>query len=97
VRDANRLFTSYTEGWRTDRGMIFIVFGAPHTLYRNATSETWIYGQPGNPVSLSFTFNMVYNPFTPNDFTLSRSPIYESNWHQAVSIWRQGRAYNDYN
>jgi len=29
IRDANRLFTSYTEGWRTDRGMIYVIFGAP--------------------------------------------------------------------
>lgn len=97
VKDANHLFTSYTEGWRTDRGMIYIVFGPPHTVYRSSGSETWIYGQAGNPVSLNFNFNLVFNPFTSNDYTLSRTPIYESNWHQAVSIWRQGRVYNDYN
>jgi len=97
VQEANRLFTSFTEGWRTDRGMIFVIFGAPHIVYRNSVNESWVYGQAGNPISLNFSFNKVNNPFTDNDYTLSRAPVYEANWHQAVDVWRQGRVYNDYN
>ena len=97
VQEANRLFSSFTEGWRTDRGMIFIVFGAPHIVYRSSVNESWVYGQSGNPISLNFSFNKVNNPFTDNDYTLSRAPVYEANWHQAVDVWRQGRVYNDYN
>jgi len=97
VQEANRLFSSFTEGWRTDRGMIYVVFGAPHIVYRNSVNESWVYGQSGNPISLNFSFNKVNNPFTDNDYTLSRAPIYESNWHQAVDVWRQGRVYNDFN
>ncbi|MCS7177642.1 MAG: GWxTD domain-containing protein, partial [Candidatus Kapabacteria bacterium] len=29
IAQANRLFRSYTEGWLTDRGMIYVIFGAP--------------------------------------------------------------------
>ena len=97
VQEANRLFTSFTEGWRTDRGMIYIIFGAPHIVYRSSVNESWVYGQAGNPISLNFSFNKVNNPFTDNDYTLSRAPVYEGNWHQAVDVWRQGRVYNDYN
>lgn len=96
IQEANRLFTSYTEGWRTDRGMMYIVFGPPNFLYKNSVSENWIYGQPNNVMSLNFFFTKVNNPFTDNDFTLSRAPIYESNWYHAVDYWRQGRVYNDY-
>jgi hypothetical protein len=39
----------------------------------------------------------VVNPFTDNDFTLSRAPVYESHWYRAVDIWRSGRAYNSVN
>jgi GWxTD domain-containing protein len=96
VREANRYFTSYTEGWRTDRGMIYVIFGMPTTIYRSSESESWTYGTPNSSLSLNFFFIKVMNPFTENDFTLSRSPSYESNWYRAVEIWRQGRAYNSF-
>lgn len=97
VQDANRYFTSFTEGWKTDRGMLYIIFGAPSTLYLSGESETWIYGTPNSTLALSFFFTKVINPFTANDFVLSRTPIYESNWYRAVETWRQGRAFNSFN
>lgn len=97
VQDANKFFTSYMEGWKTDRGMIMVIFGAPSTLYLSETSETWIYGTPNSSLSLSFFFTKVNNPFTPNDMSLSRAPVYESNWYRAVETWRQGRAFNSFN
>ena len=97
VQEANKFFTSYTEGWKTDRGMIYTIFGAPSTLYLSEQSETWIYGTPNSALALNFFFTKVNNPFTPNDFSLSRAPIYESNWYRAVETWRQGRAFNSFN
>jgi GWxTD domain-containing protein len=35
VEIANYLFTSFKEGWKTDRGMIFIIFGAPDEVQVN--------------------------------------------------------------
>ncbi|MEN3026757.1 MAG: GWxTD domain-containing protein [Chlorobiota bacterium] len=29
IAQANRLFRSYTEGWLTDRGMVYVIFGPP--------------------------------------------------------------------
>lgn len=97
VREANKYFSSFTEGWRSDRGMIYIIFGSPGTVYKSAESESWIYGTPNSPLALNFFFVKVNNPFTENDYLLSRSPTYESNWYRAVEIWRQGRAYNNFN
>ena len=94
VQEANSLFTSFIEGWKTDRGMIYIVFGSPNTVYRNSSTETWIYGTPNSTLALNFMFTRVNNPFSDNDLVLSRSPIYESNWYRAVESLRQGRAYN---
>ncbi|MFM2207243.1 MAG: hypothetical protein RL213_1218 [Bacteroidota bacterium] len=94
VGNANRWFSSFTEGWRTDRGMIYVIFGPPNTVYRYSDSETWIYGTENSPASLNLLFVRVENPYTPNDFVLSRSPIYEAHWYRAVDLWRQGRAYN---
>ena len=93
VQDANRYFTSYAEGWQTDRGIIYVVFGAPNVIYKTSNSESWIYGESGSITSLNFTFVRVENPFTDNDYLLNRSPIYENVWFHAVEAWRQGRIY----
>jgi GWxTD domain-containing protein len=95
VQLANTLFGSYTEGWRTDRGMLYVIMGAPTTIYRTSTSETWIYGTVNSPTSLNFMFIKVDNPFTDNDYSLTRSPFYETSWYRAVDVLRQGRAYNN--
>lgn len=93
VRDANLFFSSYIEGWKTDRGMIYLIYGAPNVIYRTAYAETWTYGEENNINSLSYQFSKVDNPFTDNDYTLERSAVYKQNWGIAVDIWRQGRTY----
>lgn len=89
VMNANRLFTSYTEGWQTDRGMIYIVFGPPNIAYRSDENESWIYGEENNFFSITFTFEKIKNKFSSNDYSLQRAPVYKDNWFRAVDIWRQ--------
>jgi len=93
VEDANRFFSSHTEGWKTDRGMIYIVFGEPNKVYRDAVKETWIYGEENNPMSLNFDFVKVINPFTDNDYRLIRQDIYKPAYTRSVGAWRDGRVY----
>ena len=95
VQDANRYFTSHNEGWKTDRGLVYLVYGPPNTLYKNSHSEIWIYGEEGHVSSLNLNFMKMQNPFTDNDYKLDRSPIYKNSWYQAVDSWRQGRVYTD--
>lgn len=89
VVDANRYFTSYLEGWKTDRGLIYIVFGEPYYVYRGKDSEEWIYGEPENRNSLRFTFVKVINPFTDNDYMLLRTPTLREAWFVTVQSWRR--------
>ena len=95
VQESNKLFTSFQEGWKTDRGMIYIVFGAPNKVSKRKNGEVWTYGDPNNPTSVSFSFIKVINPFSDNDFYLERSELYKERWYQAVDMWRQGRIYLD--
>lgn len=95
VQQANKLFTSHQEGWQTDRGMIYIVFGPPATVYVYQNSEEWGYGTYGYSGTLNFTFEKIYNPFSDNDYVLRRSPFYEQPFYRAVSRWREGVAEND--
>jgi GWxTD domain-containing protein len=95
VQFANRMFTSYLEGWKSDRGMIYIIFGPPSSIYRSDESEVWNYNQLFNYNSFSFTFDRLSNPFTDNDYRLRRSAYYEIPWYRAVDSWRDGRVVND--
>jgi GWxTD domain-containing protein len=96
VVGANKLFTSFKEGWKTDRGMILIIYGAPNLVYKTSNSESWIYGDGSSLLSMTFNFIKVINPFTDNDFELTRSPIYQNTWYSSVDSWRHGRAFNEY-
>ena len=91
VKYANTFFSSYLEGWKTDRGMCYMIYGEPDIVYKSTSSETWIYGEEGVYSSLSLVFTKVTNPFTNNDFRLNRSTSLKSSWYRSVEFWRQGR------
>jgi GWxTD domain-containing protein len=93
VENANNYFTSYLEGWKTDRGIVYIIYGTPNVVYKNKDYENWIYGEENNMMSISFVFYKVANPISDNDFSLSRSPIFKNSWFRAVDSWRSGRIY----
>ncbi|PCH88730.1 MAG: hypothetical protein COB88_03410 [Flavobacteriales bacterium] len=93
VEEANKYFSSYLEGWKSDRGMIFVVYGPPDVVYKSSNSESWTYGEEGNITSVNFTFFKVDNPFSDNDYRLSRSATYKNSWFHAVDAWRQGIVY----
>jgi GWxTD domain-containing protein len=89
VEAANRLFLSYCEGWKTDRGIIYIIFGPPNHVYRSDQEEFWTYGETSNFRSLQFVFYKVNNPFTENDYILQRQSNYKPYWYNAVEQWRR--------
>jgi GWxTD domain-containing protein len=91
VENANRFFTGQTEGWKSDRGLVHIIFGTPNTIRRSERSETWIYGEETNLMSLVFTFNRRDGPFSGNDMVLRRDPQFKSAWYRNVESWRNGR------
>lgn len=94
VKLANQYFTSYTEGWKTDRGLIYIVFGLPVTIYKADNIERWIYGTSQSNKTLVFNFIRQSTPFTLNDYVLSRDEMYKISWTQAVDTWRNGKVYS---
>jgi len=94
VAFANRFFTSYTEGWKTDRGMLYVVLGLPSTIYKTHDVERWIYGNSQSNSTLTFNFEKRKNPLTDNDYILNRSESFKITWIQAVDAWRNGRIYS---
>ncbi len=93
VKEANKYYTSYTQGWKTDRGMIFIVLGMPTNIYKSSKTEIWAYGPENSPNSTRFVFNKTANPFSDNDYILERSQFFKEPYYTAVDYWRQGRVY----
>jgi GWxTD domain-containing protein len=91
VENANRHFTSTVEGWRTDRGLVHIIFGTPNMIRKSPTGETWTYGEENNLMSLTFTFTRKESPFSDNDLVLQRDPMFKSAWYRNVESWRNGR------
>ena len=89
VQEANQFFYSYKEGWKTDRGMIYIVYGPPTYLQTEQAEEIWYYGDPGNLTTLKFKFIKQNNSISHNDYKLDRSPLYKNSWTLAVSQWRK--------
>ena len=95
VENANRHFSSLTEGWRSDRGLVHIIFGSPTTIYKNGSSESWIYGEENNLMSLTFTFVKRKSSLTDNDLVLQRDPSMKGAWYRNVESWRNGRVYQN--
>lgn len=88
VAAANLYFSSYHEGWKTDRGLIYLIYGPPSIVYRNPNSETWIYGENRDILSMTLNFNRVNNAFTDNDYELNRSQEYKETWYAALAGWK---------
>lgn len=95
VKEANKIYSSYTQGWKTDRGMMFIIFGQPTNIYKSKVDEVWVYGDEANPNALRFNYNKTQNPFSDNDFILERSQFFKDNWYTGVEYWRQGLIYSE--
>lgn len=92
---ANTYFSSILEGWDTDRGMIYIIFGPPRTVLKAEGEERWIYGDTNLP-SLDFTFVANSKVAGLSEYVLVRQEVYKASWYQAVDSWRNGRAYSIY-
>jgi len=91
VRLANLYFTNYKRGWKTDMGMIYIVFGKPRQVYRSEDGELWIYEKNEDFPKLRFSFAKVPNIFTNDHYVLIREKSYQNYWFKAVDKWRKGR------
>ena len=87
VEMANRYFTEYKEGWKTDRGMIYIIYGKPDEVNRTADSEVWFYKNQ----KTRFVFYKSGSVFCPENYKLQRDKQYTQEWFSLVDLWRKSR------
>ncbi len=91
VEEANLYYSAYKEGWKTDRGMIYIIFGPPGTIDRGNRQVIWSYAS-----GYAFLFELVMSmhPDEPFDnWALVRDASYEKAWTIEVDRWRRGQSY----
>jgi GWxTD domain-containing protein len=89
VEVANQYFTSYKEGWKSDRGMIFIVFGMPEKVLRFNDREVWTYDNDVYKVTFNFTKSS--SIFDPENYVLIRDKKYRDTWYEVIDLWRNAR------
>jgi GWxTD domain-containing protein len=90
VEEANRLFTTYKEGWKTDKGMIFVIMGHPDKVSRSKDKEVWTYSKKGQFSDVSFTFIRRPNQFIEDHYELTRYAEFQPIWYPVVENWRLG-------
>lgn len=93
VEESNKLFSNYKEGWKTDLGMMYILFGPP--WYEKSTLDqlSWGYSFNYEDPSKNFYFyspkiKSEYYPF--KNYILQRSSEYYSVYYQQIDLWLSG-------
>jgi GWxTD domain-containing protein len=91
VQEANLQFSSSKEGWKTDRGMVYIVLGPPGEIQHEYQREVWSYEAGYHFIfQLARTFR-ADDPF--ENYILYRDPAYERIWEKGVDQWRRGQVF----
>lgn len=91
IEFSNILFTDFKEGWKTDRGMVYIVMGPPQEVNFFEDREVWSYAGIDDTSKIRFTFTRVKTILSPHFYTLNRSRAYQPIWFKNISQWRSGR------
>ncbi|HEX9658024.1 MAG TPA: GWxTD domain-containing protein [Bacteroidota bacterium] len=96
VEEANKYFTTQKEGWKTDRGMLYIVLGPPVSSGVRLQKEIWFYSSTDPDPINTYYFTKVRpndNESTIENPTLDRQSYYDRGWQRAVERWRNGSVF----
>ncbi len=95
VEEANLRFSAFKPGWKTDRGMVYVVLGAPLHVETWPDREEWHYSFDDGDATRTYVFQRVRmadadTPFV--HYVLDRSNVYQRLWQRAIEKWRAGEA-----
>ena len=91
---ANLYYTTDREGWKTDRGMVYLLMGPPEMVKKTETKEEWNYQSRDSRGNYRFVFTLESYPVKVYDFVLKRSEDHRNVWNTAVQTWRNGRIFS---
>lgn len=87
VELANLYFSSFKSGWKTDRGMIYLIFGLPDEVSVNDGSEVWFYKNS----KTRFSFVKSGSVYDPDNYVLLRDKRFMETWFSQVDLLRKSR------
>lgn len=93
VENANKQFSNFKEGWKTDPGMIYILFGEPWYSDRYGPRLEWSYAYDRSDPEKNFTFRRTkvrskYFPFY--NYLLQRDSFYQNIQFNQIQRWLRG-------
>lgn len=97
VEEANKQFSNFKEGWKTDLGMIYILFGPPWYVDKSLDMMRWSYSYNTSDPELNFFFKTpkIKNKYFPFDnYLLSRDNMYYNIQYQQIQMWLSGLILN---
>ena len=97
VEQANKQFTTFKEGWKTDPGMMYILFGPPWYVDRFLNSMIWSYSYDRTDPRYNYTFerpNMKNEYFPFDNYLLQRNQGYFNIQYRQIQLWLTGAILN---
>ena len=98
VEEANKQFSNFKEGWKTDMGMMYILFGAPKFITNSLNEVRWAYSTNLYDPETNFIFlrPKIKNKYYPFDnYILARSNNYFNIQYQQIQNWLSGNILRD--
>ncbi len=93
VEEANKQFSNFKEGWKTDMGMVYILFGPPWYVENSLDTSVWFYSYNRNDPRYTFQF---YRPriadqhFPFQHYVLQRDRMYHTLEYDMIQNWKSG-------
>lgn len=93
VEEANKQFSSFKEGWKTDTGRIYILFGPPWYVDKRLTRMQWSYAYDRADPDYNFYFHkpkIKSSSYPFENYILQRDNYYFTLEYQQIQLWKSG-------
>jgi GWxTD domain-containing protein len=91
---SNLYFTTNKEGWKSDQGMIFILFGPPNRIQMTGSGESWYYYAKRKSKVVEFKFLREHDSFSDQNMIWQKTPESQTYRNEAIRSWRSGKVYS---
>lgn len=94
VEEANKQFSNFKEGWKTDLGMVYILFGPPWYVDQSLNRMRWSYSYNRDDPEYNYLFETpkLRSEFYPyQNYLLQRNQYYFNVEYQQTQLWLTGQ------
>ena len=91
---SNLYFSSNKEGWKTDQGMIFILFGPPSRIQMTGSGESWYYYAKRKSKVVEFKFVREQDAFSDQNMIWQKTTDSQMYYNEAIRSWKNGKVYS---